>query len=601
MKRRNTVHRLLAFGAPIALGCVALLRAGDGSNMMPAAAGAAPALPAPVEVLAAARVRTSTVPVRNFLPVVNLGGRETRPIRLNPNILVNLAPPAPDPALQSTTTFPARQTPPGVNVDGVSQGFKRRPQDPPLAVGTMPPDTVGAVGTTQFVQWVNTTFVIFNKATGAAEIGPFPGKLLFTELGGNCASNNDGDPVVQFDKMAQRWVLAQFSVKNGATRGFSQCVAVSTTADAGGTYHLYEFTYQSFDDYPKMGVWPDGYYTTFNMFDNQNRPIGARVCAYEREKMLRGQPARQQCFQLSRLFFGLLPGDLDGATSALNDAAGAPGGPAAPPPGSPDYVVGLGNDGRTLNFWRFHVDWANTANTTFGVGGANSPNAVIPVKPFRLSCNGAGADCVPQPGTPIKLDTLGERLMYRLAYRRFSRPDGSLDHESLLLNHSVDVGLTAPQTAVRWYELRDPSAPMPTVFQQGSYAPDQTTHRWFGSIAMNKRGGIALGYSVSGKTLNPGIRYTGRSVGDPPNQLGPETLLFKGAGSQSCRLPNGSCKSSCLNDDGSCADGRYGDYSSLTVDPTDDCTFWFTSEYLAANGSFNWHTRVGSFKLAGCP
>ncbi|MDQ1593245.1 MAG: hypothetical protein QOG71_3872 [Pyrinomonadaceae bacterium] len=601
MKRRNTVRRLLAFAAPLALGCAALLCAGDGSNT-PAAAGASPAPPAPVEVTAAARVRTSTVPVRSFLPVAELsGGREIKRIRLNPNVLVNLAPPAPDPALQSTTTFPARQTPPVVNVDGVSQGFKRRPQDPGHVVRTMPPDTVGAVGTTQYVQWVNTAFVVFNKATGAAEFGPFPGRLLFTELGGKCATNNDGDPIVQFDKMAQRWVLAQFSVDNGASSGFSQCVAVSTTADAGGTYHLYEFTYQFFDDYPKMGVWPDGYYTTFTMFDNQNRSIGGRVCAYEREKMLRGQPARQQCFQLSRLFFGLLPSDLDGATSALVNAAGAPRGPAAPPPGSPNYVVNLGNDGRTLNFWRFHVDWVNTANTTFGVGAANAPNAVIPVKPFRFSCNGAGTTCAPQPGTPNKLDTLGERLMYRLAYRRFSRPDGSLDHESLLLNHSVDVGLQAPQTAVRWYELRDPSAPTPTVFQQGSYAPDPTTHRWFGSIAMDKRGGIALGYSVTSNTVRPGVRYTGRAAGDPLNKLGPETTLIAGTGSQRCRRPNGSCDPSCLNDDGSCADERYGDYSSLTVDPSDDCTFWFTTEYLAATGSFNWHTRIGSFKLSGCP
>ncbi len=565
-----------------------------------------------VEVIEASRMATSTEALRGTPPPpVTLGAvREKKRIRLNPNVLVSLGPARRDPVLQLSVTRrrqpagPRRaraQTPvPGKNVEGIGDGFSG-PQGA-FSVHGAPPDTSGAVGDTQYVQFVNESFAVFNKATGAIELGPLPGKFLWRALGGNCAINNDGDPVVQFDKIARRWVLSQFSVNNG----FSQCVAVSTTPDATGTYHLYEFTYPAFNDYPKMGVWPDGYYVSFNVFNAQDRFIGSRVCVYDRRKMLQGLRATQQCFQLSSGFFGLLPADLDGATSSLADAQGNANGPAAPPAGAPNFFLSLGTDSQSLNLWKFHVDWNTPANSTFGLGVTRRPNAVIPVARFTLACNGSGQDCIPQPGArdPEKLDTLGERLMFRLAYRRFA------DHESLLVSHSVDTGSPNSRTSVRWYELRDPNAASPTVFQQSTYAPD-TKHRWMSSIAMDKVQNLTIGYSASSTTIFPGIRYANRASGDPLNRLGPETLLKDGQGTQRCKLANGRCLCPLQDESGNpildrngnarCDTvSRWGDYSSLTVDPTDDCTLWFSTQYQKQTGAFNWHTRIGSFKLPNC-
>jgi hypothetical protein len=563
-----------------------------------------PPNPDQAEVTPAARVATSTEPLRGMAPpTVNLAAmRKKKSVHLNPNVLVSLGPAKADPIVQSSVApAPATATPVvGKNVPGLGGQFKGPQGD--FQMESSPPDTTGAVGETQFVQWVNDSFAVFNKATGAAELGPVPGNVLFKALGGNCAKDNDGDPVVAFDKFARRWVLAQFSISSG----FSQCVAVSTTPDATGTYHLYEFTYPAFDDYPKIGVWPDGYYVTFNMFNAQDKFTGSRVCAYDRVKMLSGQPAMQQCFQLSSNFFGVLPGDVDGATASLADAAGNPNGPAAPPAGSPDYFLALGRDSVSLSFWRFHVDWNSPANSTFGTGAAHNPNATIAVAPFTLACNGSGQDCVPQPGTknPEKLDTLGERLMFRVAYRRFG------DHESLLASHSVDTGPPNARTGVRWYELRNLTAPAPTVFQQSTYAPD-TNHRWMSSVAMDKTGDISAGYSVSSGTVFPGLRYASRQPSDALNRLGPESSLINGTGTQRCLQPNGNCDCKMFDDKGNPifgADGkqkcdtltRWGDYSTLSIDPTDDCTFWFTSEYGEETGAFKWRTRIGSFRLPSC-
>ena len=568
--------------------------------------------PEQVEVIAASRIATSTEPLRGMPPpTVSLGAvRSKKPIRLNPNVLVSLGPARRDPVLQSSVSRRRRasrapraraQTPtPGKNLEGIGDGF-RGPQGE-FAVQTAPPDTSGAIGTTQYVQFVNGAFAVFNKSTGAVELGPVPGNSLWRPLGGNCAINNDGDPVVQFDKIAGRWVLSQFSVNNG----FSQCVAVSTSADATGTYHLYEFPYPAFNDYPKMGVWPDGYYVSFNVFNAQDRFIGPRVCAYDRKKMLQGLPATQQCFQLSSGFFGLLPSDLDGATSALTDTAGNASGPSAPPAGAPNYFIALGRDSRSLDLWKFHVDWTTPTNSTFGIGAMRRPNATIPVARFTLACNGSGQDCVPQPGArdPEKLDTLGERLMFRLAYRRFPT------HESLLVSHSVDSGPPNPRTGVRWYELRDPNAAAPTVFQQSTYAPD-TKHRWMSGIAMDKTQNLAIGYSTANAATFPGIRYASRGPGDPASTLGPETVLRAGQGTQRCKLANGRCLCPMRDESGSpivdssgnvrCDTvSRWGDYSSMTVDPTDDCTFWYSTEYQRQTGAFNWRTRIGSFKLPSC-
>ena len=457
-----------------------------------------------------------------------------------------------DGALQSSPGFQTFAPVSSGNVLGVGKGFSG-PQGS-FTVQYAPPDTVGAVGATQYVQVVNTGFAVFNKSTKAVVYGPVATNTLWAGFGGGCQTNNDGDATVVYDKAAGRWIISQFSV---STTPYLQCVAVSQTSDATGAYNRYAFSYgnTAFPDYPKTGVWPDGYYTTFNIF-NGNTFGGAKLCAYDRAAMLSGAPATQQCFQLSTSFGGVLPSDLDGST--------------APPAGSPNYMLNFGSN--SLNLWKFHVDWGTPANTTL------SAAKNIPVQAFAPACNGGA--CIPQSGVSQKLDSLADRLMFRLAYRNFG------DHEALVVTHSVNPSTSkspkSASSAVRWYEIRNPGATTPTVFQQSTYAPD-TSYRWMGSIAMDKQGNAALGYSVSSSSLKPAARYTGRLAGDALNSMQAEASIVEGGGSQT-----GSNLS------------RWGDYSALTLDPVDDCTFWFTTEYLTANGAFNWSTRVGSFKFAGC-
>ena len=440
----------------------------------------------------------------------------------------------------------------GQGFEGVGQGFTG--PSGTFSVNSAPPDTNGAVGPNNFVQIVNESFAIFDK-TGKAVYGPVPTNTVFAGFGGGCQVNDDGDATVEYDRLANRWVISQFSVTSPSTYHYLQCVAVSTGPDPTGSYYRYAFDYGTtqFPDYPKLGVWPDGYYTTFNIFNNGSTFAGPKVCAYDRARMQAGLLATQQCFQLSTAYGGLLPSDLDG--------------PTAPPAGAPNYVMDFGTN--QLELWKFHVDWNTPANSTF----SGSPT-VIPVAGFTIACNGSGGVCIPQPGTTQQLDSLGDRLMYRLAYRNFG------DHESLVVNQSVTAGTT---TGVRWYELRAPGAATPTVYQQGTYAPD-STNRWMGSVAMDHVGDIGLGFSASSSSVAPSLRYTGHVTSDPLGTMGQgEGTLIAGGGSQSGNRLS-----------------RWGDYSSIGVDPVDDCTFWFTSEYLASTGSFNWHTRIGTFQLPGC-
>jgi hypothetical protein len=461
----------------------------------------------------------------------------------------------PDGALQATTG-PQIAATNGLGFAGVGNG------DYGFAPNAAPPDTNGAVGATQYVQWVNESFAVFDKSTGAIAPGfPKAGNTLWTGFGGGCEANNDGDPIVQYDKAANRWVLTQFSVTNPSTYHYLQCVAVSTTSDASGSYYRYAFDYGTtqFNDYPKLGVWPDGYYVTFNIFNNGQTFAGSKLCAYDRTAMLAGSPAIQECFQLSSAYGGVLPSDLDGTIG--------------PPTGSPNFMLNFGTN--ALNVWKFHADFATPANATL------TGPATIPVAGFTQACG--GGTCVPQPGTSTKLDSLADRLMYRLAYRHFA--DG---HESLVVNHSVRVSATkrSEVDGVRWYELRNPNgatmaAGTPVVYQQGTFSPDATS-RWMGSIAMDKLGNIALGYSASSSSVYPSIRFTGRVPTDALGTMESESSIFAGSGSQTGNLH------------------RWGDYSALTVDPVDDCTFWYTNEYEKASGSFNWSTRIASFKLPGC-
>ncbi len=449
--------------------------------------------------------------------------------------------PEPDPVLQGSTG-PFVSVTSGLNFQGVGVGLGN------YSDCCAPPDTNGAAGATQFVQWVNLDFAVFDKTTGALLHGPTAGNSLWVGFGGTCETTNDGDPIAQYDKAAGRWVLAQpvFSAP------YMYCIAVSTTSDATGSYHRYAFAMPNFPDYPKLGVWPDAYYASFNMFSG-NSFVGARACAFQRSAMLAGANATQICFQESSSVPSLLPSDLDGAT--------------APPTGSPNFYMNFGSN--SLNLFRFHVDFTTPSNSTF-TGPIN-----IPVAAFTEACGGGA--CIHQPSTSQKLDSLGDRLMYRLAYRN---RNGT---ESLLVNHSIFVsGNKHSQVdGVRWYEIRSPNG-TPAIFQQGTFSPPDSNSRWMGSIAMDKVGEIAVGYSVSSSSLFPSIRFTGRVPGDPSGTLQGESTILNGAGSQLTSL------------------SRWGDYSSMSLDPLDDCTFWYTTEYLKNNGTFNWSTQIASFKFATC-
>ncbi len=420
--------------------------------------------------------------------------------------------------------------------------------------GAVPSDSNGAAGATQYVQWVNSSYAVFDKATGKMIQAPLPGNSLWTGFGGPCEANNQGDPIVQYDKAANRWVMAQ-PVFNSP---YMYCIAVSTTSDATGAYHRYAFSMPDFPDYPKLAVWPDAFYGSFNLFDSTgNTFFGAYACAFDRNAMLNGSTATAQCFNNpSQASF--LPSDLDGSTP--------------PPAGSPNYFVDLNPTSLiALNLYKFHVDFSNSANSTF------SGPASIPVAPFTEACSGHVGVCIPQPLVPPnnqQLDSVGDRLMYRLAYRNFG------GHESLVVSHSVDTtGTGTGVTGVRWYELRNPGG-TPAIYQQGTFAPD-ASYRWMPSIAMDKAGDIAVGYSVSSSTLHPSIRYAGRVPGDALGTLETETSIVEGTGTQ-------------------VGESRWGDYTSMAIDPADDCTFWYTNQYLTANGIANWLTQIASFKFPSC-
>jgi hypothetical protein len=430
------------------------------------------------------------------------------------------------------------------NFDGISDSSAGNP------CSCAPPDPNAAVGATQVVEIVNTAFAVYSK-TGGTIMGPTATNPLWSGFGGDCQTTNDGDATVAYDKLAGRWVIQQFANVQSTTGPFFECVAVSTSSDATGSYNRYSFQFSTFPDYPKLSVWPDAYYTTYNMFNASGTAfLDGEVCAMNRANMLTGAAATQQCFTTSSSFGGLLAADMDGST--------------APPTGEPETVMGIGTTNTTLDYWHFHVDFTNPANSTF-----TGPNALT-VASYSTACG--GGTCIPQGGTTQQLDSLGDRVMYRLAYRNFG------DHESLVLDQSVAAGSS---TGMRWYEFRL-SGGNPTVFQQGTYAPD-STFRWMGSIAMDHVGNIAMGYSDSSSSAHPSIRFTGRLAGDPLGTMTQgETTVFTGGGSQTGGL------------------SRWGDYTSMAVDPADDCTFWYTDQYIPSNGSFNWNTRLASFQLPGC-
>src|SRR6266513_994536 len=449
-----------------------------------------------------------------------------------------------------------------------------------------PPDPNGEVGPNHYVEIINLVFAVYDKS-GNKLVGPIDTGSLWADFAIPDCTDPSGDPVVLYDQLEDRWLLSQFTTSglNYPTKPFWNCVAISTTGDPAGTYYRYAFETTSdgvfyFPDYPKYGLWRNSYILTTREF-GPTVEYGIGVYALERDKMLEGDPnARAVKFfldgnapgMLPLVGDGLLPPDIDGRRMPAN---GAP----APIVGTQDNDADYGATFDALNIWELNVKWQANPIASINL------KAQLPTAPFDsiFPCAPTSRDCLPQPGivNPAQyLDILSyrQRPTFRLAYRNFRT------YESLVTNQSVEA---LPGVAgVRWYEIRRTGGTY-SVYQQGTYAPNDGVHRWMGSIAMDKNGDMALGYSVvNGTNVYPGIRYTGRLAGDTLGQmtLGEGTII------------NGSGVQTNTN-------SRWGDYTDMTVDPTDDCTFWYVNEYYQTNQpppDRNWQTRIASFKLPGC-
>lgn len=410
-----------------------------------------------------------------------------------------------------------------------------------------PPDTDGDVGPNHYFQMVNVSFAIWDKS-GNLLYGPVDNSTLWSGFIGPWTGTNDGDPIVIYDEIEDRWIATQFAV-NTSNGTYWELIAISETPDPLGSYYRYAFQYNIFNDYPKFSSWPDGYYATYNMFSGGY--AGSTIVAFEKDSMLVGSPNART------VEFGPFP-DLYGTNTSDFD------GSALPPSGSPNWVVNLNKYGtpQTLEVYSFEVDWTNPTNSGFTLWDD------LTVTAFDFFDPG-NRNQLPQPNSSQKLDPLSKYSMYPLKYWNYST------HESMTINHTVKLG---DRAGVRWYELRrDSGQTQWYIYQEGTFAPEDSLSRWMASMAMNANGDIALGYSVTSDSVYPSIRYTGRSASTPLGEMDvAEVTVMGGSGSQS-------------------GSARWGDYSYMSVDPVDDTTFWFTTEYIQSA----WATRVVAFNLGG--
>ena len=505
--------------------------------------------------------------------------------------------------------------------DGLGVGFDG-PQGP--STGRNPSDNSIAVGPDHIMQTVNTRMAIFTKkgkefdTTGKILYGAVPNNTVFKGFGGNCEARNNGDTVVRYDQLADRWLIVMPLFRRGAARPdqpptwkpgertylsppgvagqpggaaklfvppreeppppppagaqrgqrgqrgqappqeegpYSMCYAVSATSDPLGEYYRYEFLRPLFPDYPRPAVWPDGYYVPTSTSDDF---VEKHACVADRNRMLRGEPATEQCFVIAGVNF-LNNADLDGN--------------ALPPAGAPNIMMAAGGtqlnrdlDDDGIYVWQFKVDWKDPARTKLSGPGK------INVAPYHYLCNGQLSNCVPQPEVDRRLDAQGDKIMARLVYRRV---DG---HESLVAVHSVNT--EAAGGGVRWYEFRVEKDRTVKLHQQGTYAPDGF-YRWMASPAIDKLGNIGIGYSFGGTPHFAGQRFAGRTPSDPPGVLSlRETVLVEGEAAQTNT-------------------NRWEDYTQTAVDPSDDCTIWYVGDYYK-KGAANYSTRIGAFRMPGC-
>jgi hypothetical protein len=497
--------------------------------------------------------------------------------------------------------------------DGLGVGFEG-PQG--AAAMRNPSDNSLAVGPDHIMQTVNTRMAIFTKkgnrfdTTGKVLYGPVPTNTVFKGFGGECEATNNGDAVVRYDQLADRWLIVMPIFRRGAVRPdqpqpgragdpaqlsvpgqagqpgaaaplfvpppspptqaqpprgqrgqqpgpqgpYSMCYAISAGPDPFGRYYRYEFLRPLFPDYPRPATWPDGYYVPTSTGDDV---IQKHACVVERAKMLKGAPAREQCVIIDGANF-LNNADIDGK--------------GLPPPGAPNIMMAAGgtqlknvleDDG--IFVWKFHVDWGNPANTKI-----TGPEKIA-VAPYHYLCGGQLTNCVPQPGTDRRLDAQGDKVMARLVYRKIGA------RESLIAVHSVNT--SAGGGGVRWYEFRIDKDRSVRLRQQGAYAPDGF-YRWMASPAIDRFGNIGIGYSFGGAPNFAGQRFAARRADDPPGKLTlRETTLVEGEAAQNAM--------------------RWEDYTQTAIDPSDDCTIWYVGDYIK-KGETSYSSRIGAFRLPGC-
>lgn len=435
-------------------------------------------------------------------------------------------------------------------VDAVVHGNAQRDEDywPLRSVmglgnvnGVFPPDTEGDVGPDHYFLMINSSFAIYSKE-GIKLYGPADNSTLWDGFPGPWSSTNDGDPIVVYDEGADRWFASQFAVHTN-DGSFWELVAISETGDPLGAWYRYAFEFNYFNDYPKFGVWHNAYLGTFNYFNSSATSyVGGGAVALERDAMLAGDPDAQMIvFPISNSKYGILPADYDGTP---------------PPSDEPAWFAHINRTGnKQLEIWKADINWNNPGSSTYSM-----QNSLV-VEGFNASVGS-----IPQPGTTQTLDAIGGQLMFRLQYRNFG------DYSTLVANHTVTANARA---SIRWYELRKTTTNW-SIYQQGTWQPDND-FRWMGSIAMNANGNIAVGYSVSSSTTYPSIRYAGRTANAPLGQFNiPETTIVEGTSSQTN-----------VN--------RWGDYSTMSIDPTDDSTFWYAQMYRLGS---NWRTQFASFNFA---
>jgi hypothetical protein len=457
----------------------------------------------------------------------------------------------------------------------------------------LPPDTDGDVGPNHYVQSVNSSIKIFDKSgnplNGAN--GTTYNSFFLTLAGTPCSGFNNGDGFVFYDHLADRWVVTDFAFP-GTLPGagpFYECIGVSRTGDpVSGGWNLYAIQHDPSNvtwvgDYPKLAMWNSGgtpaqnaYFLTVNLFDGVTLGFqGVRVFALDRASMLTGGPANTVAFNIP-------PAGL-GDSYSLVPAGFRTGAP--PPTGRDEFLISVDSPatgGVTLtqvHGWKFHVDFGTPSNSTLGLGANHTPNANVTVNGFIDAFTNTGTLLVPQTGTGQKLDTLGDKIMTPLVYQNRS------GLESLWASQTVILNYPNGPTAVRWYQFNVTGGNFPaTAAQQQSWNNSgDGLWRWMPSIAVDQNGNMAIGYSTSSATQQPSIRYAGRLASDSANNLGQgEAIMTAGGGHQTH------------------SSGRWGDYSMLSVDPSDNLTFWHTNEYYAATSSASWFTRVGKFQF-GAP